>query len=153
MNSQNGSTGHTGGGHFIHTVHHVHVLDHGHFTDIGDLDQWHVEKQYNKNLHELEDSRQVFILFYLLVIKDNDPAVKISPGRVRGNRQSFSRGLKCCELSGEATNTNFSLWFHPIWARTLTITPPMQLQVFWIKLVLLWAQLTKIYPPLPILFP
>jgi hypothetical protein len=29
----------------------------------------------------------------------------------------------------------------------------MQLQVFWIKLVLLWAQLTKIYPPLPILFP
>jgi len=27
-----------------------------------------------------------FILFYLLVIKDNDPAVKIWPGRVRGNR-------------------------------------------------------------------
>ena len=34
MNSQNGSTGHTGGGHFIHTVRHVHVLNHGHFTDI-----------------------------------------------------------------------------------------------------------------------
>jgi len=34
MNSQNGSTGYTGGGHFIHTVRHVHVLDHGHFTDI-----------------------------------------------------------------------------------------------------------------------
>jgi hypothetical protein len=34
MNSQNdnGSTGHTGGGHFIDTVRHVHVLDHGHFT-------------------------------------------------------------------------------------------------------------------------
>jgi hypothetical protein len=33
----------------------------------------------NKNLHitELEDTRPVFILFYLLVIKDNDPAVKI----------------------------------------------------------------------------
>jgi hypothetical protein len=32
----------------------------------------------NKNLHitELEDTRPVFILFYLLVIKDNDPAVK-----------------------------------------------------------------------------
>jgi hypothetical protein len=35
----------------------------------------------------------VFILFYLLVIKDNDPAVKTWPGRVRGNRQSFSHGL------------------------------------------------------------
>ena len=34
MNSQNGSTGHTAGGHFIHTVRHVHVLDHGPFTDI-----------------------------------------------------------------------------------------------------------------------
>ena len=35
MNSQNGSTGHTGGGHFIHTyLRHVHVLDHGHVTDI-----------------------------------------------------------------------------------------------------------------------
>jgi hypothetical protein len=33
-NSQNGSTRHTGGGHFIHTVRHLHVLDHGHFTDI-----------------------------------------------------------------------------------------------------------------------
>jgi hypothetical protein len=35
----------------------------------------------NKNLHdtELEDTRPVFnfILFYLLVMKDNDPAVKI----------------------------------------------------------------------------
>ena len=33
----------------------------------------------NKNLHitELEDTWPVFILFYLLVIKDNDPAVKI----------------------------------------------------------------------------
>jgi hypothetical protein len=33
----------------------------------------------NKNRHitELEDTRPVFILFYLLVIKDNDPAVKI----------------------------------------------------------------------------
>jgi hypothetical protein len=32
----------------------------------------------NKNLHitELEDTQPVFILFYLLVIKDNDPAVK-----------------------------------------------------------------------------
>ena len=30
MNCQNGSTGHTGGGHFIHT----YVLDNGHFTDI-----------------------------------------------------------------------------------------------------------------------
>jgi hypothetical protein len=50
----------------------------------------------NKNLHiiELEDTRPVFILFYLLVIKDNDPAVKIWPGRVRGNRQSFSHGLR-----------------------------------------------------------
>jgi hypothetical protein len=30
----------------------------------------------NKNLHitELEDTRPVFILFYLLVIKDNNPA-------------------------------------------------------------------------------
>ena len=33
----------------------------------------------NKNLHitELEDTWPMFILFYLLVIKDNDPAVKI----------------------------------------------------------------------------
>ena len=33
----------------------------------------------NKNLHitELEDTLPVLILFYLLVIKDNDPAVKI----------------------------------------------------------------------------
>jgi hypothetical protein len=32
----------------------------------------------NKNLHiiELEDTWLVYILFYLLVIKDNDPAVK-----------------------------------------------------------------------------
>ena len=75
MNSQNGSTGHTGGGHFIHTVRHV--LDHGHFTDIvsalaiqiNDLDI--IEKDTteivydNKNLHiiELED---VFILFYII---------------------------------------------------------------------------------------
>jgi len=34
MNSQNGSTGHTAGGHFIHTVRHVHVSNHDHFTDI-----------------------------------------------------------------------------------------------------------------------
>jgi hypothetical protein len=34
----------------------------------------------------------VFILFYLLVIKYNDPAVKIWPGLVRGNRQSFFFG-------------------------------------------------------------
>jgi hypothetical protein len=49
----------------------------------------------NKNLHitELEDTLPVLILFYLLVIKDNDPAVKISPGRVRGNRQLFSHGV------------------------------------------------------------
>jgi len=33
-NSQNGSTGHTGSGHFIHTVRHVHILNHGHFTGI-----------------------------------------------------------------------------------------------------------------------
>ena len=72
----------------------------------GDLDQWpwHVEKTSkkrdvivynNKNLHitELEDTRQVFILFYLLVIKYNDPTIKIWPGRVRGNRQSFFFGL------------------------------------------------------------
>ena len=94
MNSQNGSTGHSGGGHFIHTVRHIHVLDHGHFTgivsalatQINDLDMWkNIEKDMteiiydNKNLHitELEDTRPVFILFYLLVIKDNDPAVKI----------------------------------------------------------------------------
>ena len=69
MKNQNGSTGHTGGGHFIRTVRHIHVLDHGHFTDIV--------------------SGVYFILFYLLVIKYNDPAVKILPGWVRGNRQSF----------------------------------------------------------------
>jgi hypothetical protein len=34
MNSQNGSIGHTGSGHLMHTVRHVYVLDHGHFTDI-----------------------------------------------------------------------------------------------------------------------
>ena len=34
MKSQDGSTGHTSGGHFIHTVRHVHVLNHGNFTDI-----------------------------------------------------------------------------------------------------------------------
>ena len=34
MNSQNGSTGLTGGGHFMHIVRHVHVLDHGYFTDV-----------------------------------------------------------------------------------------------------------------------
>jgi hypothetical protein len=34
---------------------------------------------FNKNLHiaELEDTRPVFILFYLLVIKNSNPAVKI----------------------------------------------------------------------------
>jgi hypothetical protein len=55
MNSQNdnGSTGHTGGGHFIDTVRHVHVLDHGHFTDIVSTlpikinDMW---KNISKNL-------------------------------------------------------------------------------------------------------
>ena len=31
----------------------------------------------NLNITELEDTRQVFILFYLSVIKYNDPAVKI----------------------------------------------------------------------------
>ena len=34
MKSQNGSIGHTAGVHFIHTVSHVHILDHGPFTDI-----------------------------------------------------------------------------------------------------------------------
>jgi hypothetical protein len=34
MNSQNGSTGHTGGGHFIHTVGTRFKSWHGHFTDI-----------------------------------------------------------------------------------------------------------------------
>ena len=82
MNSQNGSTGHTGNGHFIHTVCHVHDLDHGHFTDIistlaiqiNDLDMWKnivkdtTEIAYdNKNLHftelHVEDTRPVFILF------------------------------------------------------------------------------------------
>ena len=77
----------------------------------GDLDQWswQVKKTLkkhgctssprilkitvivydNKHLHiiELEDTRLVFILFYSLIIKDNDPAVKIRTGRVRGNRQ------------------------------------------------------------------
>jgi hypothetical protein len=28
MNSQNGSAGHIGGGHFIHSVRHVHILNH-----------------------------------------------------------------------------------------------------------------------------
>jgi hypothetical protein len=48
----------------------------------------------NKNLHitELEDTAGVyFILCYLLVIKDNDLAVK---SWVTGNRQSFSHGLR-----------------------------------------------------------
>jgi hypothetical protein len=69
---------------------------------INDLDMWKnieidtTEIVYdNKNFHitELEDTRPVFILFYLIVIKYNDPAVKIWPGRVRGNRQSFFFGL------------------------------------------------------------
>ena len=80
----------------------------------GDLDQWpwHVEKNIEKDtteivydnffphITELEDTRPVFILFYLLVIKDNDLAVKIWPGRVRGIRQSFSHHLShtCCLL-------------------------------------------------------
>ena len=80
MNSQNDSTGHTGGGHFIHTVHHVHILNHDHFTDIvsaleiqiNDLDTCkNIERNTteivydNKNLHitELED---MFILFYII---------------------------------------------------------------------------------------
>jgi hypothetical protein len=83
MNSQNGSTGHTDGGHFIHTVRHVHILDHGHFSDIvsalmiyiNDLDMWKKHRKSttvivydNKNLHitELEDTRPVFILFYFI---------------------------------------------------------------------------------------
>ena len=95
MNSQNGSTGHTGGDHFMHTVRHVHILNHGNFTDIvsaleiqiNDLDMCkNIERDTteivydNKNLHitELEDTAGVyFFLFYLLAIKDNDPAVKI----------------------------------------------------------------------------
>ena len=66
MNSQNGSTG---GGHFIHTVRHVHILNHGHFTDIvsaleiqiNDLDMCkNIERDTteivydNKNLHITE---------------------------------------------------------------------------------------------------
>ena len=69
MNSQNGSTGHTGSGHFIHTVCNVHILNHGHFTDIvsafaikiNDLDMWkNIEKDTTeivydkKNLHITE---------------------------------------------------------------------------------------------------
>jgi hypothetical protein len=69
MNSQNGSTGHTGRGHFLHTVCHVRVLNHGHFADIvsafpikiNDLDMWkNIEKDTteivydNKNLHITE---------------------------------------------------------------------------------------------------
>ena len=44
----------------------------------------------NKNLHitELEDTRPVFILFYLLVIKDNNPAVKIWPGGGLGETEN-----------------------------------------------------------------
>jgi hypothetical protein len=59
---------------------------------MNDLDRWkkNIEKTWlhfisanfvivydNKNLHitELEDTRPVFILFYLAVIKYNDPAV------------------------------------------------------------------------------
>ena len=72
----------------------------------GDLDQrsWHVEKiskkhdvivydNKNLNITELEDTRPVFILFYLLVIKNNALVVKFWLGRVRGNRQSFFFGL------------------------------------------------------------
>ena len=73
-----------GGVHFIHTVRHVHVLDHGHFTDIvSALGRSrsitltcgkNIEKDTtvivydNKNLHitELEDTRPVFILFYFI---------------------------------------------------------------------------------------
>ena len=81
MNSQNGFTGHTGSGHFIHTVRHVHVLNTDHFTDIASalaiqinyLDMWkNIENNTteivyeNKNLHitELEYTQQsVFNLF------------------------------------------------------------------------------------------
>ena len=80
LNSQNGSTGHTGGGHFIRTV---HVLNHGHFTDIVSalaiqinyLDMWkNIENNTteivydNKNLHitELEYTWQVFIYTIIL---------------------------------------------------------------------------------------
>ena len=78
MNSQNGSTGHTGGCHFMHTVRHVQVLNHSHFTNIVSAltiwinDMWkNIEKDTteivydNKTLHiaELEDKWSVFILF------------------------------------------------------------------------------------------
>jgi hypothetical protein len=45
MNSQSGSTGHTGGGHFMHTVRHVHILNHGNFTDKQHLKNKVKEKQ------------------------------------------------------------------------------------------------------------
>ena len=71
----------------------------------------------NKNLHitELEDTRPVFILFYLLVIKDNDPAVNIWPGRVRGNRQSFSHGLSLIFLTNFVSNSSYSTELQQLW--------------------------------------
>ena len=117
--SQNGSIGHTAGGHFIHNERHVHVLDHGPFTDIvsalaiyiNDLDRWKkTSKKHgcissprilkmtvivydNKNLHitELEETWPVFILF--ISNKIERPGSKKLTGRVRGNRQSFFFGL------------------------------------------------------------
>jgi hypothetical protein len=51
----------------------------------------------NKNLHitELEDTRPVFIFnfFYLLVIKDNDPAVKIDPVELGETNNHFLMAL------------------------------------------------------------
>ena len=50
----------------------------------------------NKNLHitELEDTPPVFILFYLSVIKYNDPAVKIDPVRLGETYNHFSLAYK-----------------------------------------------------------
>ena len=49
----------------------------------------------NKNFHitELEDTRLVFILFYLSVIKYNDPAVKIDPVGLGETYNHFSLAL------------------------------------------------------------
>ena len=98
--------------HFIHTVHHVHILNHGYFTDIvsalgrsrsmtltcgkniekdtTNCLRWQKSPYHGVRRHT---TGVYFILFYSFVIKYNDPAVKIWPGRVRGNRQSFYFGL------------------------------------------------------------